>query len=183
MRRARCPTITAMRTLEVVSAEEFETRHGVSLTHLHLREHEVLVQSSLHEQLTGRLFTRDCCAQPWKRAIVRVRVGRAVEYLRMRSAPVTGLVQSIAVVHSQTRMRLVAGLGSAGARSPEATSSRIESTMGECDVPFPPLARALHYWRHPEDQARIAFKLGLIGVVLGVIALPSALECVLSWFR
>lgn len=31
--------------------------------------------------------------------------------------------------------------------------------------------RALFYWHHPDDAARVSFKLGMIGIVLGLLSL------------
>jgi hypothetical protein len=167
--------------VRVFGQSEFALRGGASGSELQLREHEVLMHASAYKALFERRFIRDDRARPWKRGIVKLRGPGGSESVRLlyRSAPAKGLGSEVAVVHDRTLDRLTALVG--GALSSDARDD--SSTIGFALVATgePQLSgRFLFYWDHPDDQARAAFKLGTIGLALGVLALPGTIELLIT---
>ncbi len=148
-----------------------------------MREHEVLMHASRYELLFKRTFTRDDRAQPWKRGIVKMGCANGVGSVRLlyRSAPVKGLDAGTAVVHDRTLNRLAAlveGTLGEGDRRDSTTDRLRVMAAGDAQIS----GRFLFYWDHPDDQARAAFKLGVVGVALGALALPGTIDLLVSVF-
>lgn len=167
--------------VRVVGHSKFAVDHGHKCEEVAVREHEVLMHASSYELLFKRTFTRDDRAQPWKRGIVKLGCANGVGAVRLlyRSAPVKGLDAGIAVVHDRTLNRLAAlveGAVGEGDRGDSSTGGLRVMATGESQIS----GRFLFYWDHPDDQARAAFKLGVVGVALGLLALPGTVDLLLS---
>jgi hypothetical protein len=167
--------------IRVFSQSKFVAAYGDSVGELQVREHEVLMQAAAYKQLFKRRFAQDDRAQPWKRGIVKMRpaIGNGSIRLLYRSAPIKGLGLEVAVAHDRTFDRLAAlarGATSQDNHRDQETRGFESIATGEPRVS----GRFLFYWDHPDDQARAAFKLGVVGVILGVLALPGTVDSLVS---
>ena len=127
------------------------------------KPNEILLHSSIYSKLFGQRHGRDERGAPWKRGIVSVRFNEGAELLLLfRSIGLPGLHGQTALVHPTTFVRLQ-HLGN----NVKISQDSIETELGPATYC---IGRIRYYWSHPEDQARIAFKLGFCGVIFGVVS-------------
>ena len=98
-----------------------------------------------------------------RRGIVSVRLNRGGELLLLfRSMGLQGLDGRTALVHPATFVRL------------QHLGNDIDISQGCTEAEIYPatyyIGRIRDYWSHPDDQARIAFKLGFCGVIFGLVS-------------
>ena len=138
-------------------------REGAPLLNLDLpKPNEILLHSSMYSKLFGQRHGRDERSAPWNRGIVSVRLNGGSELLLLfRSMGLQGLDGRTALVHPTTFVRL------------QHLGNNVDISQGCTEAEIYPatycIGRIRYYWSHPEDQARIAFKLGFCGVIFGLV--------------
>jgi hypothetical protein len=135
--------------------ELFETGKRV------VQEFEIGLHGGAYKKLFGKGFERGHKSQPHKRGIVNVSVEqdgkqRAV-YLLFRGANALSITTTEALIHPRTLSRL----GIDATEQAHVTVSAAKPVVG----------RFLHYWQHPDNATRVAFKVGCVGVFLSLLTL------------
>ena len=136
---------------------------------------EILLNSAMYQAIFGNRFGADESCKPWKRGIVEIDgMKSAGLFLRYRSAGIEGLTNEIALVHPETYSRISAGANNRQNSEDGGISITIFAATGL-------KGRWSFYWNHPDDQARVSFKLGFIGVLLGILSVLIALPSLCGW--
>jgi hypothetical protein len=124
-------------------------------------ESEIGLYSKNHEEIGGESLS-DLRYDPRKRLVLRVESKNAcgdtaVVYRKFRG---TSVDKSSALLGVMTFSALRSVHG----------SSLLDFNV--CVRPMPLLrGRLLFYWNHPDDAARVSFKLGMVGLLLGLASL------------
>ena len=136
---------------------------------------EILLNSAMYRAIFGIRFGADESCKPWKRGIVAIEgMKSAGLFLRYRSAGIEGLTNEIALVHPETYSRISAGANNRQNSEDGGISITIFAATGL-------KGKWSFYWNHPDDQARVSFKLGFIGVLLGILSILIALPSLCGW--
>lgn len=136
---------------------------------------EILLNSAMYRAIFGIRFGADESCKPWKRGIVAIEgMKSAGLFLRYRSAGIEGLTNEIALVHPETYSRISACANNRQNREDGGISITIFAATGL-------KGKWSFYWNHPDDQARVSFKLGFIGVLLGILSILIALPSLCGW--
>lgn len=126
-----------------------------------IKEDQIGLYSAKYQELFGVSFRQGHKSKPDKRGIVKVKAvsdtSSSIVYLKFLGASALGASNDKALVHPRTMDRLGFDLENGGVIEIERTA--------------PYWGRFLFYWSHPEDSLRAAFKLGCLGVVLGLLSL------------
>lgn len=126
---------------------------------------QIGLHSTLYGKLFGREFGKDQGGRPWKRGIVTVGFRSESERPRkvrllFRGGALKGVDQDKCLIPTAARQLL--GIDQEG----QEVVLRIEPQW---------YARFLFYWNHPENHARVAFKLGFTAFVIAIIQLVAGL--------
>lgn len=126
---------------------------------------QIGLHSSLYRKLFGREFGKDHGGRPWKRGIVTVILRSETERPRkvrllFRGGALKGVDQDKCLIPPVARQML--GIPQEG----QEVVLRIEPQW---------YSRLLFYWNHPENHARVAFKLGFVALSIAVFQLLGAL--------
>ena len=142
-------------------ADPFKREADGSLTIVDLEEVEIGLYSKNHEQFGGQPL-KELCYDPRKRLVIRAESKNecgdsVVVYRRFRGAPVE---------------KDIVRFGSATYAALKSVQNSSDREFYVCVRAMPALTgRWLLYWYHPDDAARVSFKLGMIGIVLGLLSL------------
>lgn len=133
-----------------------------------IKEDEIGLVSLAYKELFGIGFGKGAKSQPHKRGIVKVKnheeSGLRVVYLLFRGANYLGTDKTRALVHPRTLSRL--GVNRNG------------NTKVTISAANPLIGRFNHYWQHPDNATRVAFKIGAAGIFFGIISL---FDLLLKW--
>lgn len=126
-----------------------------------LKRHEIALRPEQYKSLFGRRLGADDKSDPAERGVLRVRVpGASPMFLRYRGCG--KLKAGEALVHPWTADRLRSLAKHCEANDPLVVEC---ADAGRWIGPF------WHYWQHPDDAARVSFKVGIVGLVFAVLAL------------
>jgi len=126
-----------------------------------LEEYEVGLESHQYKLIFSDAFDKKWQSRPNKRGIVRVKScgvqpDRCL-YLAYRGANQFGVNKETALIHPRTMDRL--------------GFKREEGGRIEVSPAWPVVGRFAHYWQHPDSATRISFKLGGLGLLIGLASL------------
>lgn len=159
--------------LKIISLKEVERKQGYEFIIVDneekLKEYQdkVLLENSMYEKLFGKPFVEFGFA-PWKRKIVKIEFKGRKIYRMFVGGNAKGV--------KDKELGLTLGsvyllfLNDADWKD----SEKIKPDKG---------SKFLFYWNHPKHNVRVAFKLGFISVVLGIIGFIGAIFTGLSVFK
>lgn len=124
------------------------------------------LQPNMYRNLFGKQFNSDHDSKPWLRGIVRVE--RTVPHgrirsirLRFRGTTGIGVDQTVCILPRNARQQL--GI------------TRADDQV-ELFAEWQPWSRFWFYWNHPLDANRVAFKLGVVALIVSVISVAISLR-------
>jgi hypothetical protein len=127
---------------------------------------KVLLENSLYEDIFGSTFDSQG-SRPWKRGVVELSVGDRT----IRRLFAGGNSHRVEAGHIGVTAQTVAELGLGDICEKEVRREFHISKGG----------RFAFYWNHPSHVVRASYKLGLLSVTLGLIALPGSIKALCDW--
>lgn len=165
------PTVVVYSTVRCCASVDVEGLNRIGV----VGKSEILLNSAMYRAIFGNHFGADESCKPWKRGIVAIEgMKSAGLFLRYRSAGIKGLTNEIALVHPETYSRISDGANNRQDSEDGGISITIFAATGL-------KGKWSFYWNHPDDQARVSFKLGFIGVLLGILSVLIALPSLCGW--
>jgi len=155
------------RTYAVVTSRSLEAGCRVDTCSREFEPHEIELRPSEYSMIFGRRFGVDQRHAPWSKGIVKVSAAGAPPiYLRFRGT--NRLTASQAGLDLWTAARI----GFLDGRTQLDESFEIQcSDAGRWVGPL------WVYWQHPDDAARVSFKVGVLGIGFALIAF------IMDWTR
>lgn len=128
---------------------------------------KVVLENGWYQKLTGEKIGDIQAGAPWNRRVIRVeRKGRA----GFRTVRLLFWGGNSAKFNQQ-----MIGLGNAALHALAVRpGDEVELTLSAAEGVFnQSFDKVLFWWYHPNDTARVAFKLGMLGVGLGIVGLAA----------
>jgi len=128
---------------------------------------KVVLQNGMYAKLFGNTLAEQTLGQPWKRGVVRIRVvdtngARMIRRVFHGSG-------SLSVTQDQIGLDVVAC-----AQLGIAWGDTVAIELRGGDGPLQRVVdRFLHYWNHPTDAVRAAFKLGAVSLAISLMGVAQ----------
>jgi len=141
----------------------------VSVVHdcIEVGRHEIALRPDQYFQIFHRCHGRNDQYAPWNKGIVKVCVlNSRPMYLRFRGSSRLKSGQAALNAWTADRLQLLAG-----------NERTDEALVIQCKPARRWVGTFWHFWEHTDDAARVSFKLGVLGIGLGLIAF------IMDWTR